>query len=562
LRVTWKFIGAAGAVFVALAVGVTVADPLFAAPRRARTEIPIEIATSGEEVVAGRVLLRLRRHLPRELVRALYDAGVTLEDRLDGGIDVLNVPLGAPPDLVARAFEALDEVEFCEPDGIARTELNINDPQAGYQWHLPKIGVPAAWDVSEGSGNLWIGILDSGVDPTHPDLAGKLAPGWNFIRNNSNTADDFGHGTHVAGIAAAATDNNLGIAGVGFRCSILPVKVLDRSGVGSYAGIAAGIRYASLNGAKVINLSLGGTTPSATLQSAVDAAVARGCIVIASAGNNNSTEPMYPAHCANAIAVGASTAQDARASFSNYGWWVDVAAPGTNLLSTFPLEPMPLGYAPSGYLGMSGTSMAAPVVAGVAGLLASYMGANATPAAIRSILESTCDPVARAWCAAGRIDAGAALARASNPASARVADVRNVAIRIGRYKSGDVTSLFAEDDAGFDLTAEAPRGSRDTEFEIDVAGLSGTVTSLLVETVSRATAHTKQTIGFYNWAAGAFEDLDTGPVGRRVTRRTVDLSMVANSYLRDGLLRMRIHTRSGANFTSSVDFVRVVASGL
>jgi thermitase len=555
---TWKKLGGFGGACAVLAVGITIAEPLQGGPRRARSVLPIETATTGDEIVAGRVLLRLRRNLPADLVAGLQHCGVGVEDRLEGGVDVLTVPPVAPADLIAWAFEQLDEVEFCEPDGIVRNEGDVDDPDAVNQWHLTKIGVRDAWTLSEGSADTTIAVLDSGVDPNHPDLAGKLVPGWNFIRGNANTIDDYGHGTHVAGLAAATTNNGVGVAGVGYRCSILPLKVLDSSGTGSYSAVAAAIRYASLHGARVINLSLGGSVPSATLQASVDAAVERGCVVIAAAGNAGSTDRHYPAACPNAIAVGASTPADLRASFTNYGPWVDLAAPGTNLLSSYPTYPVSMG---SGgmYRLMSGTSMSTPVVSGVAGLLFTLLGSSATPAAVRACLESTADPVAAGWTAFGRLDAAAALARASRPFAPRTGNPANVSVTVGRFKSGDLTGLVAVDDLAFEVSSDGVRGRRHAEVEIDVNGLSGALSSLLVNVASRSSAYGRQRVSFYDWAAAQFVEFDSSVVRSKESTRRIDLSTQAATYVRGGLLRLRIHMQAGVAFVGSVDAVSATA---
>jgi subtilisin family serine protease len=179
----------------------------------------------------------------------------------------------------------------------------------------------------------------------------------------------------------------------------MPVKVLNSAGNGSWADIASGIDFASTNGAKVISMSLGGSGGSATLQTAVDNAWANGVLVVAAAGNSNTTAPSYPAYYSNCIAVASTTNTDARSSFSNYGPWVDVAAPGSNIYSTY------LGV---GYTSLNGTSMACPHVAGLGGLLWSYLGVNTPVATIRQRIENNCDPVGN-FIVHGRVNALKAL---------------------------------------------------------------------------------------------------------------------------------------------------------
>jgi subtilisin family serine protease len=223
-------------------------------------------------------------------------------------------------------------------------------------------------------------VLDSGVDPRHPDLAAKLLPGASFLHvdpapipagstcpPNAGVDDDFGHGTHVAGIAAAATDNGLGVAGIGWQTRLLPVKVLDCTGNGSDAQVIAGIDWAVGQRAWVINLSFGGPGQSDVLDAAIDRARRAGVLVVAAAGNGATDVPFYPAASPGALAVTATDQQDRfAASFSNRGSYVGLAAPGVDIVSTYPTYMEPVGYRV-----MSGTSMAAPHVSGVAALLLS-----------------------------------------------------------------------------------------------------------------------------------------------------------------------------------------------
>ena len=252
-------------------------------------------------------------------------------------------------------------------------------------------------------------MLDTGIDQDHPDLVGKVARNANFT--TSATVDDkHGHGTHVAGSVAAVTDNGAGVAGA---CVLYNVKVLGDTGSGDWAGIAAGIRWAvdpnndgdTADGAKVVNMSLGDTTQSQTVQEAIDYAWGKG-VVVAAAGNNGNNNLFYPAAYPNAIAVAATDHDDKKASFSNYGaGWVDIAAPGASILSTT---------FNGGYGIKSGTSMATPHVAGAAGLAWSAAPVGATGQEIRNKIEDNAEPIpgtGSQW-ANGRLNACEALGAA------------------------------------------------------------------------------------------------------------------------------------------------------
>jgi thermitase len=268
-----------------------------------------------------------------------------------------------PPQALKRVQAALardPHINYVERNPIARAMVVPNDPQYASEWHLGKISAPQGWAVETGSPDVPIAILDTGVDPDHPDLSAKLLPGYNFYSRNGDTTDVHGHGTAVAGSAAAISNNDVGVAGVAWENPILPVRIADPQGTATHATMALAIAYAVDQGAKVINLSFGGTGNSTTLQNAINDAWNRGAIVVAAAANSNTSTPYYPAACANVIAVSATTSSDTRASFSNFGNWVDVSAPGVNILSTSN---------GGGYGYWSGTSFSSPITAGLAALI-------------------------------------------------------------------------------------------------------------------------------------------------------------------------------------------------
>jgi len=305
--------------------------------------------------------------------------------------------------------------------------IGTNDPRYAEQWGLSKIEIEGAWNQTYGSPSVVIAIIDSGIDLDHPDLIPNLwtnpgeipsngldddnngyvddIEGWNFVNGTSDLMDDNGHGSLVAGIAAAKTGNAIGIAGVCGNCRIMPIKVMQSSGIANYSDIAAGINYAASKGAKVINLSLGGYANSQAVRDAVNATIAQNIVIIAGTGNDNLSTPFYPAAYTNVIAVAGTTSSDTRVSSSNYGTWVDVTAPGENILTTA------LG---SDYVATSGTSMASPFVAGLAGLLLS-INPSWTPALVASQLSHTADnidslnPGFEGMLGAGRINATTAI---------------------------------------------------------------------------------------------------------------------------------------------------------
>ncbi|WP_339998850.1 S8 family peptidase [Priestia aryabhattai] len=302
-------------------------------------------------------------------------------------------------DKLLKRYSELDEVEYAEPDYTLSASYTPNDPFFPYQYGPQKVQAPDAWDVTTSNGNIKIAIVDTGIQLNHPELSIKLWPGYNFVEGNLVPNDGNGHGTHVAGIAAALTENSLGIAGVAPSASLIPVRALDNSGNGLLSNIANAITYSTNAGAKVINLSLGSSQSSITLENAVNYAWNQGVVVVAAAGNEASSTPIYPAAYQNAIAVASTDNNDQKSDFSNFGTWVDVAAPGSTILST---------YIGSYYAYLSGTSMAAPHVAGLAALLAAQGQTNLQ---IRNTIQSTCDviPGTGVYWTYGRINANRAV---------------------------------------------------------------------------------------------------------------------------------------------------------
>lgn len=265
-------------------------------------------------------------------------------------------------------FQAMDIVQFAEPHYLYMTnEAAPNEPNdvlfESYQWNLPITGTLEGWELSKGSGETLIAVLDTGVDLDHPDLRERLAAGLNLVEPEAKPYDDVGHGTHVAGIIAASVNNAEGIAGMTWYGQVMPVKVLDATGAGSAYSVAQGIIWATDNGAKVINMSLGNYADAQFLHDAVKYAYERDVVLIAASGNDNTDQPGYPAAYPEVFAIGATDTTQNRAAFSNYGDYIDAAAPGVSIASTYPQNQ---------YAALSGTSMASPHAAALAGLIRAY----------------------------------------------------------------------------------------------------------------------------------------------------------------------------------------------
>ena len=330
-----------------------------------------------------------------------------------------------------------DNVIYAEPNYIVNTYLYPNDPDFNYQWALDQfsdcdIDAPEAWSIEAGNENIIIAIIDTGVDYTHPDLVENIwfnsdeildgidnddngyiddVVGWDFVNDDNDPLDDYGHGTHCAGIASAVTDNNVGIAGVCWNCSIMSLKGLDEFGYGSDDDLANAIAYAADNDANVISMSWGSNSPSKLIKDALFYAYSKNVTLVAAAGNDNTNSLHYPSGYDNVIAVAATNRTDNKAGFSNYGSWVDIAAPGVNVYSTMPTYYVTMnnyGYLQN-YDNMSGTSMACPYVAGLAGLILSKNN-SLSPMEIKTIVRSNTDNVnSYYYIGIGRINANDAI---------------------------------------------------------------------------------------------------------------------------------------------------------
>ncbi|MDP9986660.1 thermitase [Arthrobacter oryzae] len=346
------------------------------------------------------------------------------------GAHLIKVPAGRELQLVA-VLSRNPAVEYAEPDELVTA--TTADPYFDRQYALQNVGqsftntagtvtVPAgkndadvdaveAWGVTKGAG-VRVAIVDSGVAINHEDISSKVVDRANFSDTQILTPEDYdqyGHGTHVAGIVAATADNSLGVAGVCPDCSILDAKVLNSSGSGSSSGIAKGIDWAVGKGAKVINMSLGQNVSSRTLEAAVNNAWNQGVVIVAAAGNADTQAQVYPGAYPNVIAVAATDNNDTKASFSTYGRWVDVAAPGVRVYSTLPNYASVLGTQNNlspGYDILSGTSMASPIVAATAALVWSTPSGTSN-ASVRTKVESTADPISGtgSYWAHGRVNA-------------------------------------------------------------------------------------------------------------------------------------------------------------
>ena len=361
-----------------LLVSLLAALALLLASSAARGETPAGSAVdedgSGAPYAAGELLVTYKEDVPQNTPESLdVEVETQVEETLpEVGAQVLEFPEikdqtsggGRERDL-AQAKVDLEQdpaVESVEYNYLDHAFATPNDPRFGDQWGLRKASFDDAWNRTRGKGAK-IAIVDSGADTGHPDLRKKIADKRDLRNEDTpNSVKDYtGHGTHVAGIAAAATGNNTGVAGSCPACRLLIAKVIGQDGSATVSDVAEGIIWSTKNGADVINLSLGSKSQSSTRKRAVEYAQKRGVVVVAAAGNYDDSDPVYPAAYGGVLGVTSTDRNDVRDFDYSRGNWVDVAAPGSDILSTVP----------SGYANKTGTSIASPHVAGLAGLLAS-----------------------------------------------------------------------------------------------------------------------------------------------------------------------------------------------
>lgn len=350
-RAGWLAVQAAMAVPALLAAGFAMVSPTAAAAQPA--------SQGAEQFARGRILVMPRAGLsPDEFAKVLAPHGGRGKKVGQSELHVVELPGNASEKAVIERLSKNPHVKFAELDRLVKSNFVPNDPYFGSAWHLGKVNAPAAWDLGQGSG-VTIAILDSGVDGSHPDLAAQMVPGYNFYDNNTNTADVFGHGTAVAGVAAAASNNGVGVTGVAGQAKIMPIRVSDLNGWAYYSTITQGITYAADHGARIANASFAGVAGSASIQNAAQYMKSKGGLVFVSAGNNGVDENVAPT--TTLIPVSATDEWDNRTSWSSYGSFVALSAPGITYTTSRG----------GSYQQWSGTSFSSPLAAGVAALMMS-----------------------------------------------------------------------------------------------------------------------------------------------------------------------------------------------
>jgi thermitase len=319
-------------------------------------------AAPAGEFARGRILIEARAGLSdAELDTVVKAHGGKRRKLGQSRMHVVDLPPGLSEEDAVAKLSRRAEIKFAELDRKVNVAMAVNDPYIGSAWHIGKIGASTAWDSTQGGG-ITIAVLDTGVNAAHPDLKDRLVAGYNAYDNNTVTSDLCGHGTAVAGTAAASTNNAMGVAGVAGAARIMPVRIAYKDSTGAcpayFSTIASGITWAADNGARIANVSYVGIAGSAAVKSAARYMKGKGGLVFISAGNNNVDENVTPDDAF--IIVSSTDSADNKSSFSSWGSFVSLAAPGTGIWTTNNAL---------GYSAWNGTSFASPVSAGVAGLM-------------------------------------------------------------------------------------------------------------------------------------------------------------------------------------------------
>ncbi len=365
-------------------------------------------APGAGKIVKGRVVVKSIAGLGDEkLGKLLKKVGGKASRKLSRvGVDIIEVPVGQEL-AIANALSRDPQVLFAAPDREFPPAAAPNDPYYASEWHLATMGVPASWQYASGVG-VTVAVCDTGVDASHPDLAGRLVAGWNTASNNSDTSDIHGHGTNVSGVVAAATNNAIGVASVAPGARVMTMRITNDSvnGIANSTDMAECVTWAADHGAKVVNISYSGAAGDPIVASAGSYLMSLGGVLVVAAANDG-TDLRYD-NSPYIFTVSATDRTDARPTWSNYGNYVDVSAPGVDIYTT----------GRSGqYWKVYGTSFSSPNVAATAALV---MSANSrlTPTDVTSIITHTAKDLGAAgydpYFGFGRVDAGAAVALAAS----------------------------------------------------------------------------------------------------------------------------------------------------
>lgn len=404
VTLTVAFIGVLALFFVGLN-GSAVGQTAHSGPdKKINNPDPVHelVPWQNVEVIRGELLVQFKENAnPSARASVMDEMSAELVENIEDNL--LRIRFDDTRFSIDEAIERIsnrEDVEFAEPNMVYWLDAVPSDPKFNQQWGAKKIKADYAWDLHEGDTTAVVAVIDSGIDMDHPDLDDNYAYGYDYYAYDAIPQDNDGHGTHTSGTAAGEYNNAIGVAGIAANCKFAHYRAGNK--YLNNGSIISSINAARDAGALVISMSFGSGSPSNSIKNALNNAYNAGVVNVASAGNDGNTAKNYPAAFENVIAVASSTTSDGRSSFSTYGNWVDVAAPGSGIVSC---------YLNGGYANMSGTSMSCPHVAGMATLLYSLLDGGRTKAnadIVRMTIEDTCVNVG-SWVIHGRVDMFAAV---------------------------------------------------------------------------------------------------------------------------------------------------------
>lgn len=387
---------------------------VFYLPTASAKELPlqprIQESTSAEHgnYQSNQLIIKFKDSITNDQKKAIFQKCHVdeLSTIGNGDLSLVSIPDKSNLTKLSNQLSSFSQIKVVEPNFKIKTSYTPSDRSYSKQWYAPKINMPAAWNSTFGSPDIKVAVIDAGLQTTHPDLRGKIIKPYNAVTGENKLPSSV-HGTHVVGIIAASKDK-IGITGIAPNVKIIPVNVFQRNEADIYT-VADGIDYAVHAGADIINLSLTTEDYTEVLDDSIQSAIKKGVVVVAAVGNDKTSRPQYPAAYNNVIAVGATTKSDTRASFSNYGTYINLCAPGVDIYSTAP---------GSSYRAESGTSMATPIVSGVSALILSK-NPFLSPTEVTNILQrSSVDLGTKGWdkyYGYGRVNAYKALLKTPAP---------------------------------------------------------------------------------------------------------------------------------------------------
>lgn len=511
------------------------------------------------EFVPGELLVAYRSDSASWQVAPRLHAAISSRpvERISGtSTERIALPKGMSVLDAVAYYQGRPEVAYAEPNYYRELTFSPNDPLFAVQSQLRQIKCDDAWSITRGKTSVVIAVIDTGIDKNHPDLKSKIVAGWDFVSNDSDPNSTHVHGSHTAGLAAADTNNAVGVSGAGFNSRIMPIRV-SPSVTASQS--AAAIRFAADHGAKVISMSYGKSVSSTTERSATDYAWSKGCVLLASCGNEGTNNEFYPASYTNVISVGSVDEEDQRSSFSNFGATVDVAAPGEGVRSTVP----------GGYGNLTGTSMSCPQAAGVVALLWSMAGPETTNLQIRDALLNNCDPVGT-WLSYGRVNAERAVESLLADAEV-VSDPVSIQTIVGTNPSGSLANILASDGSSYSAQSVLMPAGQVVEFgsNISLVGPSANLFSAQLWLVANGPSGAALTVTARKAGLQQFQTLGSAPL-RPTGSAPIAVNLPGNlgPILNGGVIELRLRSvlprrpfgRATAPYTLGLNYLSLTTS--